>query len=257
MMGIAFARASLYTDGISAGGLGSFDGFNDSEFSSNFGLDLALDFRPFEFARIGLVARNVNAPKFSAGEFGDIRVRPAVRLGMAITPIERLVLAMDVDLTDNRFATVDWQLPDPCYSSRLISLGSEYTIPLGKPCALALRFGGYTNLTGSDNESWAMTGGLGLKLWGFWLDMSAARLTPEESGSDRRVHLRECARPAQRGARIQVGEVDLATLTSGGPRLRRPAGPDAMRRVEPTIRIRAQRLNIACTADRLLTGLLQ
>lgn len=173
MMGISFARASLYTDGISGSGLGSIDGFDESTISSNFGLDLALDFRPFEFARIGLVARNVNAPKFSAGEAGDIRVRPAVRLGMSVTPIERLVLAMDVDLTDNRWGTVDWKLPDPTYSSRLISLGSEYTIPLGKPCALALRFGGYSNLTGSDNSNWAMTGGLGLKLWGFWLDMSA------------------------------------------------------------------------------------
>lgn len=173
MMGIAFARASLYTDGVSGGGLGDIEPFRDSTISHNFGLDLALDFRPFDFVRVGLVARNVNAPKFSAGDFGDIRVRPAVRLGAALTPIERLVLAMDVDLTENYFGVSDWKGPEPQFRSRIISLGSEYTVPLGKPCALALRFGGFTNMAGDVDSSWAMTGGLGLKLWGFWLDLSA------------------------------------------------------------------------------------
>ena len=173
MMGISFVRASRYTDGVSGAGLGDIDGLKDSVISSNFGLDLALDFRPYEFVRFGLTARNINAPKFKAGEIGDLRVRPAVRLGTSITPIENLVLAMDIDLTENSIGTENWNAPEPKFRSRILSFGSEYTIPMGKPSALALRFGAYSNTSDSVNKNWALTGGLGLKLWGFVLDLSA------------------------------------------------------------------------------------
>jgi hypothetical protein len=172
MMGIAFVRTARYDD-ISSGGLGNIDSFSDNRISHRFGLDLGIDYRPFEFARIGLVARNVNVPKFDGGEFGDIKVRPQVRLGMAAEPIERWIVALDVDLTENRNPELENSPTVDPFRSRLVSLGTEYTIPIGKPSAIALRFGTYKNTVDEISEGWALTGGLGLKLWSFWLDLSA------------------------------------------------------------------------------------
>ncbi len=172
MMGIAFIRTAKY-DSISGGGIGDFADFKDNEISHRFGLDLGIDYRPLPFARIGIVARNVNVPKFEGGDFGDIKVRPQVRMGMALEPIERWILALDVDLTENRNPELERTPTADLFRSRLVSFGTEYTIPFGKPTALALRFGTYKNAVDEINSGWALTGGLGLKLWGFWLDLSA------------------------------------------------------------------------------------
>ncbi len=172
MMGIAFVRSARY-DEISGGGLGDINEFKDNQISHQFGLDLGIDYRPFEFARIGIAARNVNVPRFDGGEFGDIKVKPQVRMGMSAEPIERWILALDVDLTENSNPQLERSPAEDLFRSRLVSLGTEYTIPLGKPSALALRFGTYKNTHDEINEGWALTGGLGLKLWGFVLDLSA------------------------------------------------------------------------------------
>ncbi len=172
MMGVAFVKAARYDD-VSSGGFGDIADFDDNRISHRFGLDLGIEYRPLPFARIGIAARNVNAPKFDGGTFGDIKVRPQVRMGMALEPIERWILALDVDLTKNRNPELQRSpTPDP-FRSRMVSLGTEYTIPIGKPTALALRFGTYKNTVDEIREGWALTGGVGLKLWGFWLDLSA------------------------------------------------------------------------------------
>jgi hypothetical protein len=173
LLGIAYVQSARYVDSVSGSGLGDIGSFKDSTISSNFGLDLGIDYRPLPFARIGIVARNVNAPKFNTGDFGKIRVHPEVRMGMSLMPIERFILAFDVDLTENRNPTLEnAPIGDP-FRSRLVSLGTEYTIPIGKPAALALRFGAYTNTASGMEGNWALTGGLGLKLWSFVLDLSA------------------------------------------------------------------------------------
>lgn len=172
ILGVAYAQSCRYVDGCDLGEVLSFD---NAVLSSNFGLDLGIDYRPLPFARLAIVARNVNAPKFDAGEIaGKLKVQPQVRMGMSLTPIERFVLALDVDLTENQQAeATSANVPQSSFRSRLISLGTEYTIAMGKPSSLALRFGAYKNTVDSIEDGWALTGGLGLRLGGFWLDLSA------------------------------------------------------------------------------------
>jgi hypothetical protein len=96
-----------------------------------------------------------------------VHLDPQVRLGMAVIPIKNLTLAFDIDATSNEIATL------PGYSSQVVSLGAEYVIPFGKRVDLAIRLGGYNNIATDYNQTWAMTGGLGLRLWGFHLDLAA------------------------------------------------------------------------------------
>jgi hypothetical protein len=86
--------------------------FGDSnlrEESGNFGLDLGLMSKPFDFLQVGLVARNVNSPKFKTGRDEDpngrknFTVDAQVRMGAAFFPFsnDTLVIATDLDLTEN------------------------------------------------------------------------------------------------------------------------------------------------------------
>ena len=173
LLGISFARGELYNQNIGGGGLGDINVFKDSVISHNFGLDLAADFRPFPFLRMALQARNVNSPKFSAGEFGDIKLTPQVRMGVSLMPLENWILAVDADLMPNLVDTENWNAPEPAFESQQINMGTEYTIPFSQNTGLALRFGGYTNVSElSLTSSWGITGGLGLKLWGAHIDLS-------------------------------------------------------------------------------------
>lgn len=175
MMGITFVNTSTYQSGISNGGAGGFLDLSDTNISHNVGLDFALDARPYDWVRIGMIFRNVNGPKFDAGPLPDIELPAQVRMGTAIMPIDNFVLALDFDITENTLSTI------PGFKSRVVALGSEYTIPMGKHVAMALRLGGYTDTTSETSDDWAITGGLGLKTWGFVLDLSAGSSLANES----------------------------------------------------------------------------
>jgi len=94
---------------------------------------------------------------------------------LAVIPIKNLTLAFDIDATSNKVATL------PGYSSQNVSIGAEYVIPFGKRVDLALRLGGYNNIATDYNQDWAMTGGLGLRLWGFHLDLAVGSSFERES----------------------------------------------------------------------------
>jgi hypothetical protein len=182
MLGITFVKTLLYDEPNGLAGL-NFAERDLIATSHNAGLDLSFSMRPVDWFQWGFVARNVNSPAFEiaapiplvSGSFTrEIEVLPQVRLGTAFMPIDNLTLALDVDLTNNAIVTL------PGFRSRILSLGGEYAIPMGRHVDLALRVGGYNNMSGAVDSKWAMTGGLGLRLWDFVLDLSVGGSFEEE-----------------------------------------------------------------------------
>ncbi|MBC8340693.1 MAG: conjugal transfer protein TraF [Proteobacteria bacterium] len=158
--------------------------FGDSnlrEESGSFGLDIGLMSKPFDFLQVGLVARNVNSPKFKTGRDGDpegrknFTVDAQVRMGAAFFPFsnDTLVIATDLDLTENKSDLLSG------YKSRLWSLGAEYKIPI-PVVSIALRAGGYMNAASGADHAFVLTGGLGLKVWLLTLDL-AGGLSPAQA----------------------------------------------------------------------------
>jgi hypothetical protein len=159
--------------------------FGDSnlrEESGNFGLDLGLMSKPFDFLQVGLVARNVNSPKFKTGRDPsdpnsrkNFTMDAQVRMGAAFFPFSNdiLVIATDLDLTANESDLLEG------YKSRLWSLGAEYKIPI-PVVSIALRAGGYMNAASGADHAFVLTGGLGLKVWLLTLDL-AGGLSPAQA----------------------------------------------------------------------------
>ncbi|MDO3376995.1 conjugal transfer protein TraF [Geoalkalibacter halelectricus] len=161
---------------------------NDYNTSANFGLDLGVMGR-YKYVNFGLVARNINAPKFDgftktttlsngqtvSTQVQDVRVDPQVRAGVAFIPFTTLTLAADLDLTENDTSF-------SAYKSRYASLGVEWDAFR----ILALRAGAYKNLADSDID-WVLTGGLGLNLWAVRLDLAGAMATEKEEFDGRNL----------------------------------------------------------------------
>ena len=128
--------------------------------------------KPWEWLRLGVTARNVTKPSFDLardparpGGRDDLTLEPQVRAGVALWVLPRWVVAFDADLTENESELLDG------FESRIVSLGSEWKIPLGK-VGLALRGGAYLNAASDDLDAVTLTAGLGLRLWDFNLDLA-------------------------------------------------------------------------------------
>ena len=143
------------------------------EETTTFGVDLGLLAR-FNKIAFGLVARNVNSPKFdgfskdivlSSGDTvtvtaDDVRIDPQFSAGVAFMPFETLTFEVDYDLTEN-------ETTFPGYSTQNISCGVEWDVFR----VLALRAGIYKNLA-EDDVDLVYTAGLGLNLWAARLDIA-------------------------------------------------------------------------------------
>ena len=152
--------------------------FSDSDLrteSNNFGLDLGIMYKPFDWVRVGMVARNVNGPTFNVGggtggpdPRGSFKLEQQVRAGAAFYPFSNdfLVLATDIDFTTNKSDLIDG------FDSRLWSFGGEVNVPLWA-MVLAFRGGGYMNTASDASQAFAFTGGFGLRVWVLSLDLAA------------------------------------------------------------------------------------
>ena len=175
ILGITFLNFSAYNAGQTISGVArDLTDLNSRTISHNFGLDIGISFRPVEWLQLGLVARNVNSPDFDVETFKTVRGRvidsielPAqVRLGIALRPFRNLILSGDIDLTENSVNTI------PGYESRILSVGAEYRIGMGRHVDLNLRLGTFGNLSSYGENEWSMTGGLGLRFGSFVIDLS-------------------------------------------------------------------------------------
>ena len=139
---------------------------NDYSETTTFGVDLGVLYRMHN-VQMGLVARNVNAPKFdgptvSGRRYEDVKVDPSFTAGVAYIPSEGFTLEIDYDLTKNKTVY-------PGYDTQYLSLGAEWMVLR----MLALRGGVYRNQAESD-IGWVYTAGLGLRLVGVQLDIAGA-----------------------------------------------------------------------------------
>jgi len=129
--------------------------------STNVTVDLGAFYKYGSWLNVGLVAKNLTSPKFSAPELKDQRgnlvtldakgnpvaaaekvtLKPQVRMGVALDPLSWLTIAADLDLTNNE--TV---LSSADYKSRNLGGGIE----LHPLTWFKLRAGMYKNLSNSD-----------------------------------------------------------------------------------------------------------
>jgi hypothetical protein len=143
--------------------------------SVTFGIDLGAlwryeDLQAVGPINVGLVARNLNSPKFDApapyagASKGNVKVKPQARLGLGLEPLSWLSIAADMDVTKNE--TI---LPD-VYSQN-VGGGLELHWYLA-----ALRLGILKNIAESGSKP-VITAGIGLGPRWFRLDIDAAVAT--------------------------------------------------------------------------------
>ncbi|MDH4227913.1 MAG: conjugal transfer protein TraF [Deltaproteobacteria bacterium] len=136
--------------------------------STAFGVDVGALYRFGDRLRLGVVARNVNSPEFDmkplyTGGPDTIKEKAQVRAGIAFKPVDMLLFAVDMDLTENDTAVSDE------YKSKNVAAGLE----LNLFNFLRLRGGAYKNLAEND-IGLVYTAGLGLNLWLVNIDVGAA-----------------------------------------------------------------------------------
>lgn len=174
--------------------------------STNFGVDLGalwdLD-RAFDGMalkpRVGLVARNLNNPKFdrpaaaaAAGLPGKFAVNPQVRMGASISPFSWWNVTADLDLTRNL-------TPVDNAASRQVGVGSEFNVFNRPWINIPLRIGVMRN-TAETSAGNVLTLGAGLNFLHVILDASAAvsgkRVVTQSQGKETKMP-REVALGAQ------------------------------------------------------------
>jgi len=115
-------RIRLTENGESVDSQDIVDGFKDNyEQSTAMTFDLGTQWKYSELLTVGLVAKNLTSPAFKSPQLkdqkgrlvdadgnlgvnfreGDVRLKPQVRFGVAVTPLPWLSLASDIDLTEN------------------------------------------------------------------------------------------------------------------------------------------------------------
>ncbi len=126
------------------------EGGLEEETSSDFGLDVGLLYNfPEGKWKTGLVLRNINSPSFSY-EDGEVELELQARGGVAYQVSEDLIIACDLDITENESMTLG-------HDERTLALGVERRALAG---TVALRGGIYKNIAESSADP-VLTVGLG------------------------------------------------------------------------------------------------
>jgi len=143
--------------------------------SSALALDLGLLWRRSDWIfkpSAGLLARNLNSPKFSMPTsaqlegINDYTLDCQTRGGIALRPFDWWLIACDLDITDNK-TEIDG------YNSRNFSIGNEFNIVNKRYFNFAIRSGLIKNLA-FESSPLTYTGGIGINIYGFNLDISGA-----------------------------------------------------------------------------------
>lgn len=123
--------------------------------------------------QVGLVAKNINAPKFKKVDGGEYTLDPQIRMGVAVRIFNPWIIAADIDLTNNS-TVLDG------YNSRQFALGTEINLVNSPKFNLPLRAGIMKNLANSDDDL-MFTAGLGLMFLHFNLELAGAISTGTET----------------------------------------------------------------------------
>ncbi len=137
------------------------DSLGKAKLSTAFGIDVGAIYRPSSWLRMGIVAKDINAPSFDTKTAGQqFKLEPQVRGGIAVNPWETLTLTADMDIISNRTLT-------PGIKSQVLSVGAEQTIFSEM---FSLRAGAFKN-TADANSYITPTAGFGLRLWALRVDV--------------------------------------------------------------------------------------
>jgi hypothetical protein len=133
----------------------------NSKASVNFGIDLGALYKYDSWLSAGIVAKNLNSPKFDAPDYDapadnnpaatvkkrgeDVTLKPQVRAGVALTPFDWLIVAADLDLSDN-----DTLAPGSVVGSSVKSRNLGGGFELHPYSWLRLRGGAYKNLSNTE-----------------------------------------------------------------------------------------------------------
>ena len=129
--------------------------------SVNFGVDLGALYKYDNWLSVGLVAKNLNSPKFDAPEYDapvdgnpaltvkkkgeDVKLKPQIRAGVSVDPYSWLTIASDIDLTENETLA-----PGTVVGSSVKSRNFGGGLELHPYSWLRIRGGAYKNLANSD-----------------------------------------------------------------------------------------------------------
>lgn len=155
----------------------------NSKSSVTFGVDLGALYKYDKWLSVGLVAKNLNSPKFDGPEYyvpvednpalkekrpgEEVKLKPQVRFGVAMDPYSWLTIASDLDLTEN-----DTVAPGSVVGSSEKSRNLGAGVEIHPYSWLKIRGGAYKNLAASD-IGLVLTGGFTL----FVLDVDGAFAT--------------------------------------------------------------------------------
>lgn len=139
------------------------DSLKDNKKTSSFGVDLGL-LLSADKINIGLVAKNINSPKFKFYDGSEYKLSPMVRGGINLELTNWLEFAMDIDLTKNDTLIKDFKSQ---YIGGGINIHESW---------FSIRAGAMRNMV-QDEEGTIITAGLGLGLKWFQLDLAAEAST--------------------------------------------------------------------------------
>jgi hypothetical protein len=138
-----------------------FEDLGKAKISSALGLDVGAMFRPSSWLKMGIVAKDINAPTFDAPNGDKFKLLPQVRTGIAVNPYNSLTLSADVDITKNNTLT-------PGLHSQVLSLGAEQTV-LSE--LLSFRIGAFKNMQDAKTP-FIPTAGFGLRILDLRIDIA-------------------------------------------------------------------------------------
>jgi len=159
---IKYMRGITYTETIRIDNDGSKVN-KETKNTNTFGIDLGLAYEPnyIKGMTLGLVAKNLNSPKFKVQGQDDYKISPMVKAGVSYDIFKSLEIALDTDITKNK--TLIRNL-----DSQTIGGGLNYH-PLSW---FSLRGGLMQNIASGDKSGIIYTAGLGFGLKWFQLDIS-------------------------------------------------------------------------------------
>lgn len=149
------------TASVTNGEVDVADSLGKAKLSTAFGIDVGAVYRPSSWLRLGIVAKDINAPSFDTKTAGQqFKLEPQVRGGVAVNPWESLTVTADMDVTSNRTLT-------PGIKSQVLSLGAEQTVFSEM---FAFRVGAFKN-TADANSFITPTAGIGIRLFALRVDV--------------------------------------------------------------------------------------
>lgn len=159
----------------------------DTKKTTQFGVDLGIlmDFERF-FSRdiilnpkIGITARNINSPQFDRPDkpletgYEDLQwnnekydMGRQLRAGLALNPVDDLILACDIDVLANETFVKNFESQD-------LAVGLEYPVINKRAFCMPLRVGINKNIANVNSHP-AYTAGLGLRTFGFSVELAGA-----------------------------------------------------------------------------------